>query len=61
MDYYGVIVDCPVPPDGTNPKVLQSNIIEIEDDNSVYASTWLLFAVDPADFIRKKVLAVLRC
>jgi hypothetical protein len=37
------------------------NIIEIEDDNGVYANTWLLFAVDSADFIGKRVLAVLRC
>jgi hypothetical protein len=41
--------------------VLQINIIEIEDDNGVYANTWLSFAVDPDEFIGKKVLAVPRC
>ncbi|KAJ5231250.1 hypothetical protein N7489_011958 [Penicillium chrysogenum] len=30
------------------------NIIEIEDDNGVYANIWLSFVVDPAGFIRKK-------
>jgi hypothetical protein len=41
--------------------VLQINIIEIEDDNGVYANTWLPFAVDPVEYIEKKVLAVPRC
>ena len=41
--------------------MLQINIIEIEDDGGVYANTWLLFAVDPTEFIGKKVLAVPRC
>ena len=41
--------------------MLQINIIEIEDDNGVYANTWLLFVVDPVDFVGKKVLAVPRC
>ncbi|KAE8135125.1 hypothetical protein BDV38DRAFT_294790 [Aspergillus pseudotamarii] len=61
IDYYGVIFDHLVPADEPNPEVVQFNIIEIEDDNGVYANTWLLFAVDPVDFIGKKVLAVPRC
>ncbi|KAF7622065.1 hypothetical protein F9C07_1734002 [Aspergillus flavus] len=60
-DYYDVTFDHLVPADDPYPEVLQVNIIEIEDDNRVYANTWLLFAVDPADFIGKKVLAVPRC
>lgn len=42
------------------PEVFWRNIIEIENDNGVYANTWLLFAVDPVEFIGKKVLAVPR-
>lgn len=61
IDYYGVTFDHLVPADDINPEVLQINIIEIEDDNGVYANTWLSFAVDPAEFIGKKVLAVPRC
>lgn len=61
IDYYGVTFDHLVPADDTNPEVLQINIIEIEEDNGVYANTWLLFAVDPAEFIGKRVLAVPRC
>jgi hypothetical protein len=56
-----VTFDHLVPADDTNPEVLQINIIEVEDDHGVYANTWLLFAVDPAEFIGKKVLAVPRC
>lgn len=41
--------------------MLQINIIEIEDDNGVYANSWLLFTVDLAEFVGKKVLAVPRC
>lgn len=41
--------------------MLQINIIEIEDDGGVYANTWLSFAVDPTEFIGKRVLAVPRC
>lgn len=41
--------------------MLQINIIEIEDDHGIYANTWLSFAVDPTQFIGKKVLAVPRC
>lgn len=61
IDYYGVTFDHLIQPDETNPEALQINIIEIEDDNGVYANTWLLFAVDPEEFIGKKVLAVPRC
>ena len=61
IDYYGVTFDHLVPADDPYPEVLQVNIIAIEDDNGVYANTWLLFAVDPADLIGKKVLAVPRC
>ncbi|KAJ5579930.1 uncharacterized protein N7459_005915 [Penicillium hispanicum] len=61
IDYYGVTFDHLVPADDPNPEVLQINIIEIEDDNGVYANTWLSFAVDPKDFTGKKVLAVPRC
>jgi hypothetical protein len=61
IDYYGVTFDHLVPADDTNPEVLQINIIEVEDDNGVYANTWLLFSVDLAEFIGKKVLAVPRC
>ncbi|KAJ5143311.1 uncharacterized protein N7515_002098 [Penicillium bovifimosum] len=61
IDYYGVTFDHLVPADDPNPEVMQINIIEIEDDSGVYANTWLSFAVDPAEFIGKKVLAVPRC
>ncbi|RAL00653.1 uncharacterized protein BO80DRAFT_94508 [Aspergillus ibericus CBS 121593] len=44
-----------------NPEVLQLNIIEIEDDNGEYANTWLLFQVDPEEYIGRKVLVVPRC
>ncbi|GAB1215659.1 hypothetical protein ATERTT37_004851 [Aspergillus terreus] len=47
--------------DDPNPEVLQINIIEIGDDHGIYANQWLLFAVDPEEFIGKKVLAVPRC
>ncbi|KAJ5965120.1 uncharacterized protein N7479_004996 [Penicillium vulpinum] len=61
IDYYGVTFDYLVPANDTNPEVLQINIIEVEDDNGAYPNTWLLFAVNPAEFIGKKVLAVPRC
>lgn len=61
IDYYGVTFDHLVPADDINPEVLQINIIEIEEDNGVYANTWLSFTVDPAEFIGRKVLAVPRC
>lgn len=56
-----------VPDDDTDPDVLQINIIELEIDegpfaNGVeYAHQCLLFTVNPADYIGKKVLAVPRC
>ncbi|KAL6231090.1 hypothetical protein BDW75DRAFT_53715 [Aspergillus navahoensis] len=61
IDYYGVTFDHLVPADDPNPEELQINIIEIEDDSGVYANKWLLSAVDPVEFIGKKVLAVPRC
>jgi hypothetical protein len=41
--------------------VLQINIIEMDDDGGAYANKYLPFAVDPAEYIGKKVLAVPRC
>lgn len=41
--------------------MLRINIIEIEDDSGAYANRYIPFAVDPAEFIGKKVLAGLRC
>ncbi|KGO48616.1 hypothetical protein PEX1_103540 [Penicillium expansum] len=61
IGYYGVTFDHLVPTHDINPEVLQINIIEIEDDNGIYANTWLSFAIDPTNFIEKKVLAVPRC
>lgn len=61
IDYYGVTFDHLVPADDTDPEVLQINIIEIQDDDGAYANESLPFAVDPADFVGKKVLAVPRC
>lgn len=61
IDYYGVTFDHLVPDGDINPEVLQINIIEIEDDGGVYANQWLLFTVDPDEYIGKKVLAVPRC
>ncbi|KAJ5230433.1 hypothetical protein N7489_011141 [Penicillium chrysogenum] len=61
IDYYGVTFDHLVLAEDINPEVLQINIIDIEDDNGVYANTWLSFAVDPTEFIGKKVPAVPRC
>lgn len=61
IDYYGVIFDHLVPADDPNLEALQINIIEIEDDQGLYANTWLLFTVDPGESIGKKVLAVPRC
>jgi hypothetical protein len=37
IDYYGVTFDYLVSVDDTNPEVLQTNIVEIEDDADVYA------------------------
>lgn len=61
IDYYGVTFDHLVPADDSDPEVFQINIIEIEGDNGVYVNTWRLFAIDPVEFIGKKVLAVPRC
>ena len=61
MDYYGVTFDYRVPRGDVNPEVLQVNIIEVESDGEVYANRWLLFEVDPREFVGKKVLAVPRC
>lgn len=67
IDYYGVTFDHLVPADDPDPDVLQINIIEMETDDgpfangAAYANEGLLFAVDPADYAGKKVLAVPRC
>ncbi|RYP66574.1 hypothetical protein DL771_007727 [Monosporascus sp. 5C6A] len=67
IDYYGVTFDHLVPADDPDPDVLQINIIELETDSgpfadgAVYANKYLLFAVDPAEYTGKKVLAVPRC
>ena len=61
MDYYGVTFDHLVPTGDTDPEVLQINIIEIEDDSGVYANKYNSFDIDPAEYIRQKVLAVPRC
>ncbi|TRX97235.1 hypothetical protein FHL15_002029 [Xylaria flabelliformis] len=61
IDYYGVTFDHLVPPDDYDPEVLQINIIEIEDDNGVYANTYMPFHVDVAEYAGKRVLAVPRC
>ncbi|KAI0970562.1 hypothetical protein F4678DRAFT_435679 [Xylaria arbuscula] len=61
IDYYGVTFDHLVPSDDYDPDVLQINIIEIEDDNGVYANTYMPFYVDLAEYAGKRVLAVPRC
>lgn len=61
IDYYGVTFDHLVPADNPNPKVLQINIIEMDNDGGAYANEHLRFAVDPAEYTGKKVLAVPRC
>jgi hypothetical protein len=61
IDYYGVTFDHLVPADDPDPKVMQINVIEIEDDNGAYANEHMAFAVDLAEFVGKKVLAVPRC
>jgi len=61
IDYYGVTFDHLVPTDDTDPEVLQINIVEIEDDEGVYANKYNPFNIDPADYNGKKVLAVPRC
>jgi len=61
IDYYGVTFDHLVPVHNTNPKVLQINIIEIEDDAGAYAIQHNKFVIDPADYIEKQVLGAPRC
>lgn len=61
IDYYGVTFDHLVPVNDTNPKVLQINIVEIEDDAGVYAIQHNKFVIDPADYIGKQVLGAPRC
>jgi hypothetical protein len=67
INYYGVTFDHLVPAGDPDPDVLQINIIELETDDGpfthgeAYANEYLLFAVDPADYRGKKVLAVPRC
>ncbi|CAG8261339.1 unnamed protein product [Penicillium nalgiovense] len=60
---YGRDVSPKVLADDINPEVLQTNIIEIgnENENDVYANIWLSFVVEPTEFIGKKVPAVPRC
>ncbi|KAH6716478.1 hypothetical protein BKA61DRAFT_721123, partial [Leptodontidium sp. MPI-SDFR-AT-0119] len=60
IDYYGVTFDHLVPADNPNPKVLQINIIEMDNDGGAYANQHLPFAVDPAEYTGKKALAVPR-
>ncbi|KAI6080809.1 hypothetical protein F4821DRAFT_273574 [Hypoxylon rubiginosum] len=61
IDYYGVTFDHLVPADDYFPEVLQINILEMDEDEGEYANTYLLFTVDPAEYIGKKILAVPRC
>jgi len=61
IDYYGVTFDRLVPADDADLEVLQINIIEIDDDGGAYANKYLPFAVDPAEYTGKKILAVPRC
>jgi hypothetical protein len=61
IDYYGITFDHLVPIDDTDPEVLQINIMEIEDDGGIYANKYSCFDIDPADYTRKKVLALPRC
>ena len=67
IDCYGVTFDHLVPSDDPDPEVLQINILELEmasgpyANGAAYANRYLEFAVDPADYAGKKVLAVPRC
>lgn len=63
IDYYGVTFDHLVPIDDIDPEVLQINILEIEDDGGIYANInkGSSFKLDPAEYIRKKVLGLPRC
>ena len=61
IDYYGVTFDHRIPADDANPTVLQINILEMEEDNGVYANDGILFSVDPAEYAGVSILAVPRC
>ncbi|KAF2963418.1 hypothetical protein GQX73_g10145 [Xylaria multiplex] len=61
IDYYGVAFDHLVPADDLDPDVLQINICEMDYDGGEETNKHLLFLVNPADYIGKKVLAVPRC
>ena len=56
-----------VPAEDLDPDVLQINIMELETNDGpfangvAYANKYLLFAVDPADYLGKSILAVPRC
>ncbi|KAH9204944.1 hypothetical protein DL95DRAFT_318494, partial [Leptodontidium sp. 2 PMI_412] len=58
---YGVTFAYLVPADDPDLKVLRINIIEMDNDRGVYVNEHLLFIIDSAEYIKKKVLAVLRC
>ncbi|KAH7317656.1 hypothetical protein BKA65DRAFT_609389 [Rhexocercosporidium sp. MPI-PUGE-AT-0058] len=58
---YGVTFDHLVSPDDTDPEVLQINIVEIEDDEGLYAKKYNPFNIDPEEYTGKKVLTVPRC
>jgi hypothetical protein len=61
IDYYRVTFDHLVPIDDTDPEVLQINIFEIKDDGGIYTNESSCFKINPADYTRKKVLALPRC
>ncbi|KAK1768181.1 hypothetical protein QBC33DRAFT_569219 [Phialemonium atrogriseum] len=67
IDYYGVTFHHLVPSDDLDPDVLQITVIELEADTilyaigEAYADEGLLFTVDLAEYVRKKVLAMPRC
>ena len=41
--------------------MLAISIIEVDNDGGAFANEVLLFAIDPAEYTGKKVLAVPRC
>lgn len=63
IDSYGVTFDHLVPADDFFPEVLQINLFEIDEDEDEggFANKHLLFTVDLAEYIGKKILAVPRC
>lgn len=67
IDYYGVTFDHLVPAGDVDPDTLQINIVELETtegpfaNGAAYAEECLLFPVDPADYVGKRVLASHRC